>query len=367
MAPAPARVVHAMDAMAVEPPAPAASPEPEPTETPRRSVLALGVAVVGLAASVASLIDYLGASATFCAESGCNQVRESAWAHPLGVPMPVLGIAFFLAAIVLCFAAAPRLRLALAIAGGAWAAFLIGLQAFSIGAWCKLCMVADPAAIGFALLVIPGLRPLRFSIGHVFAMVPAFGVATAVLALITASPPPTAQATGDDQGVTPAFVTQAQVAGKVTIVDFVDFECPFCRRMQERLETAIASTTHAVNVVRKMDPLSIHPHAMTAALAYCCADAQGKGDAMAAALFAAPPDDLTPEGCEKLAVSVGCDLERYRQAMPAAHDRVAAEQREADAANVRSLPTLFVADERVVGAGKSAEQLTALLDHTAVR
>jgi len=58
-------------------------------------MLALGLAVVGLAASVASLIDYLGSSATFCAESGCNQVRESAWAHPLGIPMPVLGIAFF--------------------------------------------------------------------------------------------------------------------------------------------------------------------------------------------------------------------------------------------------------------------------------
>jgi protein-disulfide isomerase len=363
MAPAPARVVHAMDAMAVEPSAPASSPEPA---TPRRSVLALGLAVVGLAASLASLIDYLGASATFCAESGCNQVRESAWAHPLGVPMPVLGLAFFLAAIVLCFADAPRLRRALAIAGGAWAVFLIGLQAFSIGAWCKLCMIADPAAILFAVVVLAGARALRFSIGHVFALVPAFGVATAVLALITAAPPPAAEAPVADKGGVPAFVAQAQVAGKITIVDFIDFECPFCRRMQERLETAIASTTHAVNMVRKMDPLSIHPHAMTAALAYCCADAQGKGDAMAAALFAAPPDELTAEGCEKLAVGVGCDLERYRQAMPAAHDRIAADQREADAAGVRSLPTLFVADQRVVGAAKSAEELTALLDHTPI-
>jgi uncharacterized membrane protein/predicted DsbA family dithiol-disulfide isomerase len=344
----------------------ASSPAPA---TPRRSVLALALAVVGLAASVASLIDYLGASATFCAESGCNQVRESAWAHPLGIPMPVLGIAFFLAAIALCFAEAPRLRRALAIAGGAWALWLIGLQTFSIGAWCKLCMVADPAAILFAIVVLAGARALRFSIGHAFAIVPAVGVAVAVLAMITASAPPPAPSDGpvavaDKDGV-PAVVHQAQVAGKLTIVDFIDFECPFCRRMQERLETAIASTTHAVNLVRKMDPLSIHPHARAAALAYCCADAQGKGDAMAAALFAAPPDELTVEGCEKLAVSVGCDLNRFRQSMAAAGERVDHETAEARAANINSLPTLFVGSERVVGAGKSEAELTAMLNSAA--
>src|SRR5262249_61195791 len=95
--------------------------------------------------------------------------------------------------------------------------------------------------------------------------------------------------------------------------------------MQARLTTAIAHLQSPVRVVRKMLPLSMHPHAMPAALAYCCADAQGKGDAMAEALFAAPADQLTPDGCEQLAAGVGCDLDRYRRDLPAARARVAAE------------------------------------------
>src|SRR5213078_1848744 len=104
-----------------------------PAMRPRLSVLSLAIAVVGLAASIASLIDDFAAAATFCAETGCATVRESAWARPLGVPMPVLGVVFFFAAVVLGFVDAPRLRRALAIAGAAVAVALIGVQAFAIG------------------------------------------------------------------------------------------------------------------------------------------------------------------------------------------------------------------------------------------
>lgn len=325
---------------------------------PRLSLAALGFAVIGLGASIASLIDFLGASPTFCAETGCATVRESAWAHPLGVPMPVLGIAFYAAAIALAFVDAPRLRRTLAIAGAGWAVLLIGLQAFAIGAWCKLCLVADPAAIGYAVAVLAGATTLRRSLGRGLAVAPAVLATVGALALWTHAPPP-APVTTDD---TPAFIREAQVAGAATVVEVVDFECPHCRRMQQRLTAAIAQARSPVHVVRKMLPLEMHPHAMPAALAYCCADAQGKGEAMAAALFAAEPDEMTTEGCEKLAARIGCDVERYRRDLPAAASRVAAETEAARAAGVHALPTLFIGDERIVGAGKSTEQLTALLE-----
>lgn len=337
---------------------------------PRRSVVAIGFAIVGLGASIASLIDYFGTSPTFCAETGCATVRESAWAHPLGIPMPVIGVAFYLAALVLCFVGPPRLRRVLASAGAAWAVLLIILQASVIGAWCKLCMIADPAAIGYALAVLAGATTLRLTFLRGFVTVPALLTTVGLLALWTGNYPgsedPGTEPTPRMPEGTPAFVERAQVPGAATVVEVVDFECPFCRRMQDRLITALAHVQSPVRVVRKMLPLRMHPHAMPAALAYCCADAQGKGDAMAAALFAANPDDLTPEGCEKLAASVGCDLERYRHDLPQAQDRVAAESAEVRAADIRSLPTLFIGSERIVGAGKSAEELTALLDHAAV-
>ena len=343
-------------AMPVPPLAPSTSSPTSPSG--KLSGAAVAVAIVGLGASVASLVDYLGASPAFCAETGCATVRESAWSHPLGVPMPLLGIAFFAAAVGLGFVEAPRLRRSLAGLGALWALLLIGMQAFAIGAWCKLCVVADLAAIAYAITALAGATALRFSIWRGVALTSWLAAAIAILALWThaprsAEPPPSS-------GL-PGFVDAAQVRGTATVVEVVDFECPFCRRMQERLDAAIHQVGAPVRVVRKMFPLSMHPHAMPAALAYCCADAQGKGDAMAAALFTAPTEDLTPDGCERLALSVGCDLERYRRDLAGAATRVAAETDEVRAAGIHSLPTLFIAGQRIVGAATSADELAELL------
>src|SRR5947208_1421124 len=110
-------------------------------------IVAIVAAVVGLGASIASLIDYLSPAPTFCMESGCATVRASAWSHPLGIPMPVFGIVFFAASIALAFLQRPTLRMLWALGGAVVSLALIGLQAFSIHAWCKLCMIADPSAL----------------------------------------------------------------------------------------------------------------------------------------------------------------------------------------------------------------------------
>jgi len=327
----------------------------------RRSVAAVVLAGIGLAASIASFIDYLAPAPAFCADTGCATVRASAWSHPLGIPMPVLGIAYFLAMLALSFvpaariAAAPRVRKALAIAGAAWGIALILIQAFVVGAWCKLCMIADPAAILGAAFVLAGAGTVRWR-GATGALV----AAAATLALLLTPKHAPSLPPG-----TPDFVARAQAPGAATVVELVDFECPFCRMFAPKLDAAVAHARTPVRVVRKMMPLSMHPHALTAALAWCCADAQGKGDAMAAALFAAPPDSLTPDGCEQIAASVGCDVERYRRDLPAASTRVSADMAEARAAGVHSLPTVFIGGERIVGASASTDELVARIDRAA--
>jgi predicted DsbA family dithiol-disulfide isomerase len=112
-----------------------------------------------------------------------------------------------------------------------------------------------------------------------------------------------------------------------------------------------------------MTPLKIHPHAMTAALAWCCADAQGKGDAMAKALFAAPVDKLTPEGCEQIAVEVGCELEAYRKALadPATLERIKHDAADAKAAGVQGLPTIFIGTQGMGGADYDQAALAAAI------
>jgi len=322
----------------------------------RRSVEAVVLAGIGLAASIASLVDYLAPAPAFCADTGCATVRASAWSHPLGVPMPALGIAYFTVMIALAFVARPRLRLVLALAGGAWACALIAIQALVIGAWCKLCMIADPAAIALAGAVAAGAGTLRRS-WRISLAVPATAAVVLALGQLGHAPPPLPAGT-------PEFVAHAQQPGAVAVVELVDFECPFCRMLAPKLGDAIAHARVPIRVVRKMVPLPMHAHAMTAALAWCCADAQGKGDAMADALFAADPEQLTSEGCERIAASVGCDVVRYRRDLPAAERRVAADIQEARATAARVLlPTVWIGGERIVGAGASSDELAAAIEH----
>jgi hypothetical protein len=270
--------------------------------------------------------------------------------------MPAVGIAFFLTMIALCFVERPRVRVALAATGAAWAVALIGLQAFVIHAWCKLCLVADPAAIVSGLAVLAGARTLRAR--WLVPAVPVVGATVLALSLFAHHAPPM-------PADTPSFVVKAQQQGVVTVVELLDFECPFCRALAPKLAEALHQAHVPVRVVRKMVPLPMHPHALPAALAWCCAAAQGKGDAMADALFAAPPDELTTEGCEKIAAQVGCDLDRYRRDLPAMVGIVAGDMLDARAGDVHSLPTVFVGPQRVVGANHSPEDLVSMIERAA--
>ncbi len=322
------------------------------------TVGAIASTIVGLGASIASMVDDLGPAATFCAETGCETVRSTAWARPLGIPMSVLGVGFYAVMLGLAFVPRPRLRLGLAIAGAVWAGFLIVLQAFVIDAWCKLCLVADPSAIVLAICVIGGARSVRFGWARLGLVVPGLAAIVVGLAVWTSHPAPETP-----PGLpTPAFVKAAQVPGVVTIVELVDFECPHCREMQHRLDAALARTKVPVKIVRKMVPLPMHKHAVPAALAWCCADAQGKGDAMAHALFEAAPTELTAYGCQQLAERVGCDLERYHKDIPAAQQRVTADIADARAAEVRALPTLFIGTTRVTGAAMTTDQIVTAIE-----
>jgi protein-disulfide isomerase len=320
-----------------------------------RSYVALVSACIGLAASVASLIDSLGAQPTFCAASGCETVRASWWAHPFGVPMPALGVAFFAAMLALAVVERPLLRWLAAVAGGLWAVGLIAVQGILIGAWCKLCLVSDVAAILHAAAVIAGARALpvrRAALG-----VPIIAAAVLALPVVTAPEP-----MPDPPADTPAFIVREQRPDQVTIVEFVDFECPYCRKLATDLDTALAQV-RPVHLVRKMMPLPFHDGAIPAALAWCCADAQGKGDAMAHALFNADPSELTTAGCERIAARIGVDLDRYRKdlAAPATRDRIKADLTDAADAKVRGLPTLFVNGVRLVGAGYGSDELVDVI------
>jgi len=350
--------------------------EPEsPNQSRIPAWIGLGTAVIGLGASLSSAVDYFAPEPAFCGDTGCASVKSSAFSSVLGVPTPLLGVAFFSLAIVLSFSArtlpswTATARRPIALAGGVVGIGLILVQGFAVHAWCKLCLVADMAGILHAAVVLGGARRISANLWSAAPIAPATAAVVGVLALWTKAPAEPPIPAGVPDVVAKELTTQPVREGvtEVTVVEFVDFECPFCRDMQARLHSAIEQVTHQVRVVRKMAPLAQHRGAMPAALAWCCAEAQGRGDEMANALFSAPPEDLTPEGCQRLAECIGLDMERYRQALedPSTKDRIAADLDDASAAGVHKLPTLFVGETRVTGASRSTHELVALLDDAA--
>ena len=62
----------------------------------------------------------------------------------------------------------------------------------------------------------------------------------------------------------------------VTIVEFSDFQCPYCARLQPTLKQVLAAYPNDVNLVYKDFPLSFHQQAMNAAKAAHAAGEQGK-------------------------------------------------------------------------------------------
>jgi protein-disulfide isomerase len=98
----------------------------------------------------------------------------------------------------------------------------------------------------------------------------------------------------------PVPVDAAPVRGPadawVTIVEFSDFECPFCRDAEPTLEAVVAAHPADVRLVYKEYPLPFHDRAMPAALAADCAGQQDKFWDMHDLLMSGPLDDAALVG-----------------------------------------------------------------------
>ncbi|HEY2368475.1 MAG TPA: thioredoxin domain-containing protein, partial [Polyangiaceae bacterium] len=152
--------------------------------------------------------------------------------------------------------------------------------------------------------------------------------------------------------------------GQVTIVDFVDFECPFCRQTAADFEPTLAKYPGKYRLVRKQMPLTrIHPHSAAAARAACCGETFRKGDEMAAKLFSAPVDQLDDDGCAKIAESLGIDADAFKACMtdPNTQKKIDADAAEFKAARGHALPTIWIGGEVIEGA-QGPEKLQKAMD-----
>jgi uncharacterized membrane protein/predicted DsbA family dithiol-disulfide isomerase len=315
-------------------------------------------AIVGLAASAVLAIDYSRPTPVFCSEGGgCEAVRQTAFAAVFGIPTPYFGVAGFLALGVVSLLPGRRARvaqLALGVVASLAGVLLLAAQ-WALGHFCPYCCIADASAIASAFAA-----SWRFAAAPEDAARPLLTYAGA-LGLVVAGLAPVGLGRWLD-GRAPSVIRAeiaATPAGEVTVVDFVDFECPFCRMTHAQLEPILDAHRARLRVVRRQVPLHVHPHAFEAARAACCGERLGQGEAMANALFSAPVEQLTREGCEKLAQTVGLSLDAYRACVadPKTDESIEADRAVFKAAGGYALPTIWIDGQQLVGA-----QLRAALE-----
>jgi protein-disulfide isomerase len=96
----------------------------------------------------------------------------------------------------------------------------------------------------------------------------------------------------------------------VTIVEFVDFQCPFCARFHEPIVQVMKAYPQDVRYILKNFPLSFHQQARPAAKAALAAGEQGKYYEMAD-LILENNRVLSDETFEKLAGEIGLDVKKF--------------------------------------------------------
>ncbi|HEY7768996.1 DsbA family protein [Longimicrobium sp.] len=147
----------------------------------------------------------------------------------------------------------------------------------------------------------------------------------------------------------------------VQIIEFSDFQCPFCAQVQAAVRQVRERHPDEVTVVFRHFPLeSIHPHAFTAATASNCAGDQGRFEAYHDALFASQ-DQIGTRPWEAFAREARvADLGAFRTCMSSGR-HVAAVRRDADEAKrigLRVTPTLII-NGRGLGGATTADELEA--------
>ncbi len=304
--------------------------------------------LVALACSSAAAIERYGAVHAFCAQgSGCDAVQRSGLGQSLGVALPALGLLGFALVLAATLAQRPSARLfavAAAISSGVAGATLLLLQGLVIGAFCRVCVGADAAALGAGLFALPLLR------GRERWPAPRAGSrALWGAALLLAAGIPAAFARATPAPPLPAYVRAASVAGKLNVVEVSDFECPYCRAMHPALMRALAPYRDRVNFVRITFPLPLHRHAREAAHAYLCAQDQGHGEAMADRLFAAP--DLSAPATQRYAAALGLDAAAFARCLgdPATDARIERQMAAVRRAGFRGLPLVFIGTRSLLG------------------
>ena len=162
----------------------------------------------------------------------------------------------------------------------------------------------------------------------------------------------------NSQQLTEQFFSDAPV----TIVEFSDFQCPYCASQQPILKKIKRAYGDQVNILYKHIPLPIHPFAQRAAEASECARDQDKFWEYHDRLFD-QQDSISEMLFPQLAQQLGLSVSQFNQCLSSGAKKnvVQTDLAEAQSLMISGTPTFFINGQRFVGV-QSYEELQQIID-----
>lgn len=152
---------------------------------------------------------------------------------------------------------------------------------------------------------------------------------------------------------------------KVTLIEYADFECPYCSKHAATLDQILKDYPNDVRLVFRNFPLlSLHEEAEKAAEAAECAGVQGKYWEMHDEIFKAnTAGTMSVDQWKKVAASLKLDTAKFNTCLDSGETAARVSQDETDgmAAGVQGTPATFVNGQLVEGAVPIAS-LKSLID-----
>ena len=136
----------------------------------------------------------------------------------------------------------------------------------------------------------------------------------------------------------------------ITIVEFADFQCPYCRESQRILKQVLKAYGRETRLVFKHLPLDVHSEAFTAARAAFCAGRQNRFWEYQDELFAS--SSLEASALQSAARSLKLDLPKFDACLTSEESRAAVtkDKREAMRWGISSTPTFLINGKMIQGA-----------------
>ena len=148
----------------------------------------------------------------------------------------------------------------------------------------------------------------------------------------------------------------------VTIVEFTDFQCPFCQKTESTLKELRTKYGDKIRLVHMDFPLPFHSHALDAAKAARCANEQGKFWPYREALFA-NQSKLAPSDLKASAKTLGLNTAKFDTCFDSAkYDAlIKADQAAGEKVGVDGTPAFFI-DGRPLTGAQPATKFSEIID-----